>query len=149
MQCVSKRALQWHSNCCCVGSVTETFTLKGVQSIHPSTPIFNKCPLSFIEDVVQCVIACLCEMLVSQCYDTLMWKHVFVFLSVSFAVSGKTCSSYSYLFFLFKMYNILRLSNFNRMIAKEALNSVAWVRERTIPTDPPSLFSEGSADLCG
>jgi hypothetical protein len=33
-QRVSNRALQWHSKCYCVTSVTKTFTLKGVQTIH-------------------------------------------------------------------------------------------------------------------
>jgi hypothetical protein len=34
MQGVSKKALQWYSKCYCVASVTATFTLKGVQTIH-------------------------------------------------------------------------------------------------------------------
>jgi hypothetical protein len=33
---VSKIALQWYSKCYCVASVTKTFTLKGVQTIHRS-----------------------------------------------------------------------------------------------------------------
>jgi hypothetical protein len=36
MQLVSKRALQWYSNCCCLANVTKTFTLIGVQT-SPST----------------------------------------------------------------------------------------------------------------
>jgi hypothetical protein len=36
MQGVSKRALQWYSKRCRVASVTKTFTLKGVQTIHRS-----------------------------------------------------------------------------------------------------------------
>jgi hypothetical protein len=36
MQGVSKEALQWYSQCCCMASVTKTFTLKGVQTIHIS-----------------------------------------------------------------------------------------------------------------
>jgi hypothetical protein len=36
MQGVSKRALQWHSKCNCVASVTKTFILKGLQTIHRS-----------------------------------------------------------------------------------------------------------------
>jgi hypothetical protein len=36
-QDVSKRGLQWSSKCCCVASVTETFTLKGVRTICHST----------------------------------------------------------------------------------------------------------------
>jgi hypothetical protein len=38
MQGVSKIALQWYSKCCCVASVTKTFTLEGVQTIRRSTP---------------------------------------------------------------------------------------------------------------
>jgi hypothetical protein len=39
-QCtVSKRALQWYSKCYCVASVTRTFTLKGVHTIHRLTPV--------------------------------------------------------------------------------------------------------------
>jgi hypothetical protein len=38
MQGVSKRALQWCSRCYCVVSVTKAYTLKGVQTIHRSTP---------------------------------------------------------------------------------------------------------------
>jgi hypothetical protein len=34
MQGVSKRALQWYSKCCCVASVTKTFTLQGAQTTH-------------------------------------------------------------------------------------------------------------------
>jgi hypothetical protein len=34
---VSKRALQWCSKCYCVASVTETFTLKSVQTVHRLT----------------------------------------------------------------------------------------------------------------
>jgi hypothetical protein len=34
IQGVSKRDLQWYSKCYCVASVTKTFTLKGVQTIH-------------------------------------------------------------------------------------------------------------------
>jgi hypothetical protein len=37
MQGVLKGALQWYSKCYCLASVTKTFTLKGVQSVHPST----------------------------------------------------------------------------------------------------------------
>jgi hypothetical protein len=37
MQGVSERASQWCSKCYCVASVTKTFTLKGVQTIHRST----------------------------------------------------------------------------------------------------------------
>jgi hypothetical protein len=36
VQGVSKRVLQWYSKCCCVFSVTKTFTLKGVRSIQRS-----------------------------------------------------------------------------------------------------------------
>jgi hypothetical protein len=36
IQGVSKRALQWYSKCYCVASVTKTFALKGVQTIHRS-----------------------------------------------------------------------------------------------------------------
>jgi hypothetical protein len=36
LQTVSKRALQWYSQFYCVSSVTKTFTLKGVQTIHRS-----------------------------------------------------------------------------------------------------------------
>jgi hypothetical protein len=36
IQGVSKRALQWCSKCYCVASVTKTFTLEGVQTIHRS-----------------------------------------------------------------------------------------------------------------
>jgi hypothetical protein len=32
----SKRALQWYSKCYCVASITKTFTLKGVQTMHRS-----------------------------------------------------------------------------------------------------------------
>jgi hypothetical protein len=28
------------------------------------------------------------------------------------------------------------------------MNSVAWVRERTVPTEPPPLVGEVSANLC-
>jgi hypothetical protein len=35
---VLKRALQWYSKCYCVVIVTKTFTLKGLQTIHLSTP---------------------------------------------------------------------------------------------------------------
>jgi hypothetical protein len=38
MEGVSKRALQWYFKCYCVAIVTETFTLKDVQSIQLSTP---------------------------------------------------------------------------------------------------------------
>jgi hypothetical protein len=38
MQGVSRRALQGYSKCYCVASVTKTFILKGVQTIHRSTP---------------------------------------------------------------------------------------------------------------
>jgi hypothetical protein len=38
---VSKRALKWYSKYYCVASVTETFTLKGIQIIHPSTPFLH------------------------------------------------------------------------------------------------------------
>jgi hypothetical protein len=38
VQGISKRVLQLYSKCCCVASVTKTFTLKGVQIIHRSTP---------------------------------------------------------------------------------------------------------------
>jgi hypothetical protein len=42
MQCDPKRALQWYSECRCVASVTKTFTLKGVQSIHlPTSPMMD------------------------------------------------------------------------------------------------------------
>jgi hypothetical protein len=34
IQGVSKRDLQWYFKCYCVASVTKTFTLKGVQTIH-------------------------------------------------------------------------------------------------------------------
>jgi hypothetical protein len=37
MQGVSKRALQWYSNCYCVASITKIFTPKGVQTIHLSS----------------------------------------------------------------------------------------------------------------
>jgi hypothetical protein len=37
MQGASKRASQRYSKCYCVASVTKTFTLKGVQTIHRST----------------------------------------------------------------------------------------------------------------
>jgi hypothetical protein len=36
IQGVSKRTLQWYSKCYSVASVTKTFTLKGVQTIHLS-----------------------------------------------------------------------------------------------------------------
>jgi hypothetical protein len=35
---VSKRALQWFSKCYFLASVKKTFTLKGVQTLHRSTP---------------------------------------------------------------------------------------------------------------
>jgi hypothetical protein len=38
MQGVSKRALHCYSKCYCLASVRKTFTLKGVQTIHRSTP---------------------------------------------------------------------------------------------------------------
>jgi hypothetical protein len=38
MRGVSERALQWYSKCYCVANVTRTFTLKGVQTIHPTAP---------------------------------------------------------------------------------------------------------------
>jgi hypothetical protein len=38
MQGVSDRPLQWYSKCYCVVSVTKTFTLKGIQTIHCLTP---------------------------------------------------------------------------------------------------------------
>jgi hypothetical protein len=38
---VSKRASQWYSKRYCVASVTKTFTLKHIQTIHRSTPIFE------------------------------------------------------------------------------------------------------------
>jgi hypothetical protein len=38
MQGVSKRALQRYSKCHYVASVMKTFTFKGVQTIHRSTP---------------------------------------------------------------------------------------------------------------
>jgi hypothetical protein len=38
MQGVSKGVLQWYSKCYCVATVKKTFTLKGVQIIHRSTP---------------------------------------------------------------------------------------------------------------
>jgi hypothetical protein len=38
MQGVSKRVIRWYSKCYCVTSVMKTFTLKGVQIIHRSTP---------------------------------------------------------------------------------------------------------------
>jgi hypothetical protein len=37
MQGVSERALQWYSKFYCVASVTKTFILKGVLTIHSST----------------------------------------------------------------------------------------------------------------
>jgi hypothetical protein len=41
---VSKRALQWYSKHYCVMSVTKTFTLKGIKTIHRSTlwTVFSK-----------------------------------------------------------------------------------------------------------
>jgi hypothetical protein len=36
-----------------------------------------------------------------------------------------------------------------RITTQYVLNSVAWVRERTIPTERPPLVSEVSANLCG
>jgi hypothetical protein len=36
MQDVSKGALEWYSTYYCMGSITKTFTLKAVQSIHRS-----------------------------------------------------------------------------------------------------------------
>jgi hypothetical protein len=41
IQGVSKRALQRYSKCYCVASVTKTFTLEGLQTIHLSTPILT------------------------------------------------------------------------------------------------------------
>jgi hypothetical protein len=38
IQCVSKIPLQLYSKCYCVASVMKTFTLKGVETIHGSTP---------------------------------------------------------------------------------------------------------------
>jgi hypothetical protein len=38
IQGFSKRLLQWYSKCYCVAGVTTTFALKGVQTIHRSTP---------------------------------------------------------------------------------------------------------------
>jgi hypothetical protein len=34
MQGVSRRSLEWYSECYCVVSVTKTFTLKGVQTLN-------------------------------------------------------------------------------------------------------------------
>jgi hypothetical protein len=36
-----------------------------------------------------------------------------------------------------------------RIIANLKLNSVAWVRERTIPTQRPPLVGEVNANFCG
>jgi hypothetical protein len=38
MQGVLEIASQWYSKCCCVASVTKTFTPKGLQTIHLSEP---------------------------------------------------------------------------------------------------------------
>jgi cephalosporin hydroxylase len=49
MQDVSKRALQCYSKCYCVASVTKTFTLKGVQTIHRQSNIWNTIVQLFYE----------------------------------------------------------------------------------------------------
>jgi hypothetical protein len=41
IQGVSKKALQWHSKCCCVASVTQTFKLKDTQTTHRCKALFE------------------------------------------------------------------------------------------------------------
>jgi hypothetical protein len=53
-----------------------------------------------------------------------------------------------------RIYNILcdsvKCSTlYKAMITNKQTNSVAWVRERTIPTERPPLIGEVSADICG
>jgi hypothetical protein len=47
IQSVSEIVLQWYSKCYCVASVTKTFALKGVQTIHRSTPWHSRHTVTF------------------------------------------------------------------------------------------------------
>jgi hypothetical protein len=129
MQVVSKRALQCYSKCYCAASVTKTFTVKGVQTIHRST----SCKVLFWNSLHYQWKSHLTVITPGKIRCVLLYhdgsEHCTYLLNKCTYISFQRCKS-------------LIQTPYSYSVSTKKLNSVALVRERTIPNERPPLVGE-------